>query len=108
MPRSVVAGRCGAVERRHFFSAVGGMGQPRIRRAAVYFLSAAVVDAGGGAELRGSVECRAGGIHRAGADDGGTLFVCAGTAISAVPGGAFWSGVLHGEPVCAPDYFHAK
>ncbi len=52
--RVVVAGSCGTVERRHSFSAVGGVGEPRIRRAALHFLSAAVVDAGGGAELCGS------------------------------------------------------
>src|SRR6267143_4947586 len=46
--RGFVAGRCGAVERGYLFSAVDGVGEPRIWRAAVYFLSAAVVDAGGG------------------------------------------------------------
>src|SRR5437667_12213756 len=42
----LVAGRRGAVERRDFFSAMDGVGEPRIRRATIYFLSAAVVDAG--------------------------------------------------------------
>src|SRR2546428_835912 len=40
-----------------------GVGQPRIRRTAVYFLSATFVDAGRGAELCGSVERGAGSFH---------------------------------------------
>ncbi len=87
--RGFVAGRCGAVERGHLFSAVDGVGEPRIWRAAVYFLSAAVVDAGGGPGFCGSVENGAGSFHRHCADDGRTLFVCAGAKIFAEKRGAF-------------------
>src|SRR6267143_468150 len=82
------------------FPAVGGVGEPRIRRATIYLLSAVVVDAGGSAELCSSVECRARGFHHHRADDGGTLFVCAGAAVSAAGRGALWSGVLCGKSVC--------
>src|SRR5713101_1730569 len=104
----LVAGGCGTVERRHSFSAVGGVGEPRIWGAALHFLSAAVVDAGGGAELCGSLEGGAGVFHRHLPDDGGTLFVRAGAAISADARGALWSGVLCGKSVCAGDRYHAQ
>src|SRR5260370_20423371 len=41
----LVAGGCGTVERRNSFSAVGGVGEPRVWGAALHFLSAAVLDA---------------------------------------------------------------
>src|SRR5258708_10394699 len=89
-----VGGCGGTVERRNRFSAMGGVGEPRIRRATIYLLSAAVVDAGGGAELCVSVECRAGSFHRHRADDGGALFVCAGAAVSAGERGAHFVGAV--------------
>ena len=46
----------GAVERRHPLSAVDGMGQLRLRRAEIYFLSAFFVDAGSRAGFRSAVE----------------------------------------------------
>src|SRR5258708_35800229 len=91
--RVVVAGSCGTVERRHSFSAVGGVGEPRIRRAALRFLSAAAVDAGGGTELCGSVEGGAGIFHRHGPDDGGTLSLRAAAGMSAGEGGTLRTGV---------------
>ena len=106
--RCLVAGRRGAVERRDFFPAVDGVGEPRIRRAAIYFLSAAFVDAGGGAELCGSVERGAGSFYCYRADSGGTVFVCAGAAISAAKCGALRSGMLCGKSVCAAGRLHAQ
>src|ERR1700687_768382 len=106
--RGLLAGRCGTVERRGFFPTVDGVGGLRVWRAAVYFLSAAVVDAGGGAGLCLSLECRAGNFHRDRADDGGTLFVCAGATISASARSAFWRGVLCSKSVCAVEYLHAQ
>src|SRR5438132_72731 len=103
-----MAGRCGTVERGHPFSEVDGVGEPRIWRAAVYFLSAAVLDAGGGAEFCGSVERGAGTFHRDCADDGGSLFVCTGAKIFAEKRGAFRRGLLRGESVCACDCLHAQ
>jgi len=47
------------VEGGELFSAVDGVGESRIWRAAFWFLSATVVDAGGGAGLGASVECGA-------------------------------------------------
>src|SRR5204862_4352605 len=88
--RGLLVGRYGAVERRDLFSAVDGVGELRVWRAAVYFLSTAVVDAGGGAGLCVSVECRAGNFHRHRADNGGTLFVCACAAVSVGARGALW------------------
>src|SRR5260370_1622262 len=96
----LVAGGCGTVERRNSFSAVGGVGEPRIWGAALHFLSAAVVDAGGGAELCGSLEGGAGVFHRHLPDDGGTLFVYASAAISAHARGAFLRGGVCGGSVC--------
>src|SRR6266571_8582160 len=103
-----MAGRCGTVERGDFISAVDGVGQPRIWRAAIYFLSAALVDAGGSAGVCSSVECCAGSFYCCRADDGGTLFFCAGAAISAGTRGAIWSGVLCGESVRAFDRLYAE
>src|SRR5205814_3934399 len=105
--RCLVAGRRGAVERRDFFPAVDGVGEPRIRRAAIHFLSAALVDAGGGAELCSSVERRARCVHCYRADGGWTLFVRAGPAISAAKWGAFWSSVLRGKSLCAAGRLYA-
>src|SRR5260370_10247267 len=93
----LVSGGCGTVERRNSFSAVGGVGEPRIWGAALHFLSAAVVDSGGGAELCGSVECRAGGFHLHRPDDGGTLFVSSGRAVYASARGDLWRGGLWGR-----------
>src|SRR5229473_7889227 len=98
-----MAGCRGAMARRDFFSAVDGVGEPRIWRAAIYFLSATFVDAGGGAELCGSVECCAGSFHCHRANSSGTQFVCAGATISAEKRGAFWSGVLCGESIFVAD-----
>src|SRR6266404_1703024 len=94
--------------RRDFLPPMDGVGQPRIWRAAIYFLSAALVDAGGGAELCGSLECGAGSFHCRRANDGGNLRVFAGAPISPEKRGAFWSGVLRGESVCAADCLHAQ
>src|SRR5258708_2946831 len=104
----LVAGGFGTVERRHTFSAVGGVGEPRIWGAALRFLSAAVVDAGGGTELCGSVEGGAGSFHRHGPDDGGALFVCAGAAISADARGPLWSGMLSGASVWSVECLYAQ
>src|SRR2546426_2337571 len=104
----LVAGRCGTVERGHLFPAVDGVGEPRLWRAAIHFLSAAVVDAGSNTGLRGSVECRAGSFHCHRPDDGGNLRVCAGAAIFAGKRGAFWRGLLYGESVCAGDRLYAQ
>src|SRR6266700_5410764 len=103
-----MAGRCGTVERGDFFSAVDGVGKPRIWRAAIYFLPAALMDAGGGAGICSSVECRAGSFYCHRANDGGALFFCAGAAISDGPRGAFWSGLLCGESVRAVDRLYAE
>src|SRR6266851_5579668 len=104
----LVAGGFGTVERRHSFSAVGGVGEPRIWGAALRFLSAAVVDAGGGAELCGSVEGGAGVFHRHLPDDGGTLCFRAGAAISAGARGTLRSGVLCGKSVCTVECLYAQ
>src|SRR5258708_15975071 len=93
-------GGCGGTgERRNRFSGMGGVGEPGIRRATIYLLSAAVVDAGGGAELCVSVECRAGSFHRHRADDGGALFVCAGAAGSPGERAPLWGGGLRGNSI---------
>ena len=81
--RGFVAGRGGAVEGGDLFSAVDGVGELRVWRAAIHFLSAAVVDAGSGAGLGVAVECGAGGFYFDRANAGGTFCVCAGAAISA-------------------------
>src|SRR5260370_4001095 len=103
-----MAGRRGTVERRDSFPAMDGVGEPRIWRTTIYFLSAAFVDAGSGVGFCGSVERGAGSFHRHRADGGGTLRVCAGAAISAEKRGAFWSGLLRRESVCAADRLHAQ
>src|SRR5882757_2053710 len=103
-----MAGRGGAVERRDFFSAMDGVGEPRIWGAAIYFLPAAVLDAGCGAGHGGAVECGAGSFYCRRADYCGSFFVCAGAAISAERRGAFWSGLLCSESVCAADRLYAQ
>src|SRR5260370_30648300 len=77
-------------------------------RGGFYFLSAAVVDGGGGPGFCGSVEDGARSFHRYCADDGGTLRVCAGTAIFAEQGGALWRGLLCSESVCVGHRLHAQ
>src|SRR5256886_17524556 len=76
--------------------------------AVIYFLSAAFVDAGGRAQLCGSMECGAGILHRHRADLGGNLFVRAGAAIFAKECGPYWSSVLRGKSVCAAGRLHAQ
>src|SRR5256885_16118354 len=70
--RGPLAGRRGTMERGDPLPAVGKVGQPRVRRATVCILSAAVVDTGGGARIWGSLECRAGSLHRHGQANGGS------------------------------------
>ena len=65
----------------------------RVRRTAIHFLSAALLDVGRGTQLRSAVDLRAGGIHRFDADAGGACrrsrwgaacFHCAARCLCAV------------------------
>jgi hypothetical protein len=85
-----------------------GVGQSRIRRAAIHFLSAALVAARCGARFRGPVELRSGCVHRVGPDLRGTIGVCVSTASFAGAGGPLRRGVLRGQSECSADHLHAQ
>ena len=106
--RGFLAGRCRTVEGRNSLSAMGGMGQSRIWRAAVYFLSAALVAARSRIEFLRSVELRSRGVYRFGADFRGTFSICFCAPLAAGAGGALRRGLLRGEPQRAADHLHAQ
>lgn len=61
---------------------MGGVGALRLRRAALFVLSAGVVDAGSRAECDLSVDPRGEYLHLDRAGGGGCLDVCAGAPVA--------------------------
>src|SRR5450755_1855998 len=96
------------MEGRDFFSEVGGVGESRVWRAAIHFLSTAVVAAGCGTGLGAALECGARGFYCNGADRGWLVRVCAGAKRYVASRGTFRRRVLCGESVCATGGLHAQ
>src|SRR6267142_6589461 len=74
--RHVMARRRRTMETGNPVSAMDGVGQPRIWRASLYFLSAAFLATGARAELARSMGLRPGGLYSFGADLCGSLRIC--------------------------------
>src|SRR5262252_5766562 len=70
LPHGLLARRRGAVEAGNSISALGGMGKLRLRRAAIHFLSSAVVAPWSPAREVRSLECGNGGVGGVPADAG--------------------------------------
>ncbi len=108
VPRGIVAGCFLPMARRNVLPEVDSMDEPRIRRAAIYFLSATVVDAGSGVDAHCAVAVGARLLRNSDADAGGTIRVSAVAKINKRARRAAWSGVLRGESERAADYLCAK
>src|SRR5712675_435455 len=103
IPRHVMARRRRTVETGNPVPAMDGVGQPRIWRASLYFLSAAFLATGARAELARSMGLRPGGLHRFGADLCGTIRICLCAPYVAAKFGAFRRGLLHGQSQRSSD-----
>lgn len=103
-----LAGRRRAVERRDCLSALVPVGKQWFWRAKIHFLSAAFLDAGSGAGIRGAVECRAGSFHCGGPNTSGSFHVCVGAALSFSRSRNFRRRLLCGKSLCTPRCLHAK
>ena len=104
----VVAGRCGTVEGRNRLSAMVRVGEQRIWGAAIHFLSATLMAAGGGAGICRAVERGAGNLHRAGANAGGSLHVRARAQIFSSGSSPVRGGLLYRQSVCAAGRLPAQ
>jgi len=80
-----------------------GVGQPRIWRAPLHFLSAAFLAACARAELARSMGLRPGCVHRLGADFFGTIRICLCAPYAAAKFGALRRGLLHGQSQRSAD-----
>src|SRR5882757_11536912 len=95
--RYIMARRRRTVETGNPVSAMDGVGQPRIWRASLYFLSAPFLAACARAELARSMGLRPGGLHRLGTDFCGSLRICLCAPYAAAKFGALRRGLLSGQ-----------
>src|SRR5258708_37359247 len=84
-------------------SAMDGVGQPRLWRAPLHFLSAAFLAACAHVEFARSMGLRPGGFHRFGADLCGTIRICFCAPYAAAKLGALRRGLLHGQSQRSAD-----
>src|SRR5882757_1520292 len=84
-------------------SAMDGVGQPRLWRAPLHFLSAAFLATCACIELARSMGLRPGGLHRFGADLCGTIRICLCASNVAAKLGTLRDGLLHGQSQRSAD-----
>src|SRR6267378_8471288 len=76
IPRHFLARRCWPVEAGNCVLAMGGVGQPWLRRAALHFLSAPFLAARARVNRVHSLGLRPSSLHHLGADFCGTIRIC--------------------------------
>src|SRR5712672_3748096 len=89
-------------------SAMDGVGQPRLWRAPLYFLSAAFLATCAHVEFARSMGLRPGGLHRLGTDVCGTIRICLCAPYAAAKFGALRRGLLYGQSQRSADDLFSK
>src|SRR5579885_1199831 len=108
VPRRLLAGcRC-AVAPGRLVSALARMGQSRLRRTPLYFLSAALVDVGSRAWFVLALERRPSRFHRARANAGRRRGLCSGSPFYFLARGRLRGAVLRGQSLCAARDLYAE
>src|SRR5258706_8799947 len=108
IPRHLMARRRRTVETGNPVPAMDGVGQPRIWRASLHFLSAAFLAACAHIEFARSMGLRPGGLHRFGADFCGTIRICLCAPYAAAKFGPLCRGLLYGQSQRSADDLFSK
>src|SRR5579859_7255683 len=91
-----------------FLSAMDGVGELRLRRAALHFLPAAFLDAGRSARTYRRLESRAHRFYRARANVRGSCGVCAGAEVDVAPRRFFLRALLRRKSIRPAKHIHAE